>query len=704
MPGRQANQTQMVEADSACLEIATNEGLDANHAEMNKFRDPSSPGYVGVRTEIQTMIRSALNLGNSTSTNPTTGQPATPRVPGSSPVSLEAPNPLPVTGNETATVLFDFFSSRPNSVSFPAGSVVKVASKDQSVSALGGSQNGCLKNRQEYNMTNDSLNRLQLQPFESSSDAMSRNASGKMPTLTSLPFDVQRHIISYLHSVRDYAALSIQCRALHQLCDMETRRRYHKIQILPNTSSLDTAFGQLMEILRRPHLGHYVRQLEVCTREPQHLEYAKQEPQREINDEDKKLLEKAVQNAGFADSDSLIFNMLQQRMAYGDRPFSLMWNDPREDADKVFIPQALAAVLVSVSPYLESLAVTPMGVHYWQPEAPRILYPLDHLLRSVNDNPEKDVPYLQHLREVEIINAPQSSLDDGRFYMRMELYTPILTICKLPSIRSVTTDLVDEYDVGEDLEPGSSNITHIAIHHSSMSSSYLAPIICMCKELHDFSYSVGGRSTNDGGYPLFNPKTIIRALLFHKQTLGNLDLDVESYIHQFTSSCDYAYILLDFDRPDYLEGEPEIPGLRAQSGSLRDFQALKRLSIGIGFLFYFAGGTDRDYNSDQNSYCKLISSLPPNLEYLCIRGYKQGEFPDRDPHIEELMRAVREGGLQLEVTGIDKIIPHAENVEDPDGEPRLLWKSRWDSDYEEDEDDDEEEDEEEKIESDSEQK
>ncbi|KAL3453537.1 hypothetical protein BJX65DRAFT_264230 [Aspergillus insuetus] len=510
-----------------------------------------------------------------------------------------------------------------------------------------------------------------------------------MATLPSLPLDIQHHILSYLLSPRDIASLSTQCKTLHRLCDMSTRHKYHSVKIEPSTDSIDTAFTLLMDILRRPVLGRYIRHIEVRAAPPRRVRYTQLEPQREISEGDMRLLRGAVKNAGFGDLDleGQVVNMLLQRMDYGTT-----YSGDCKMADKVFAPQALGALLVSVSPFLETMAMTPMATHDYtfsgSAPAPKVTYPLDYLLRSVNSDPTKQFPYLQNLRDVYIINNPDGHWDDERFYISMDLFTPISTICNLPSIELVRTDIVEEDENGlRMLEFQSSDITKITMHHSSVSSSYLVSLICSCKTLKDLAYSVGGRATNDGGYPIFNPKTVIRALLYHKSTLETLDLDVESYIYHFGPGVDEADAIEEFDNHESVDDEgygrnpPE--GFRDNKGALRDFSRLKRLSIGVGFLLYFAWGIDvtaADLGIEEgvtrhvNTQVNLVTALPPNLEYLCIRGYKKGEVPARDAVIEELVEAVRAGRLQLEVVGVEEMIPNAENVDDPDGNPHLLWK------------------------------
>ncbi|KAJ0426195.1 hypothetical protein BJY00DRAFT_273164 [Aspergillus carlsbadensis] len=523
-----------------------------------------------------------------------------------------------------------------------------------------------------------------------------------MASLTSLPLDLQKHIISYLLSTRDVAALSTQCKSLHRLCDMEARHTYHRVKIEPKTGSIDIAFDLLMDIIRRPALGHYIRHIEVRTTPPRRVQYIESDPQRQLSEADMRILQNAARKAGFVEPDQerQLLNMLLQRMDYGTTYFGI--HSPRRMSDTVFIPQALGALLISVSPFLESMAMSPMREHpyLFRGSAPsEVRYPLDYLLRSVNSNPTKPFPYLQNLRDVYVINNPRLDWEDERFYISMDLFTPISTICTLPSIESVRSDVVEEDENGRPgLEPRSSDITNIALHHSSVSSSYLASLICSCKTLKSFSYSVGGRSTNDGGYPAFSPRTLIRALLYHKDTLETLDLDVDSYIYHFDPQIPIADARHALEKEELYDDDPNrnLPAdFRSHCGALTDFTKLKRLSIGVSLFFYLAWGVDVPTGLEhvRDDKMSLLSFLGGDLEYLCLRGYKKGESLDRDRVLVDNLGAMRvQLSPGLTVEGVEETIPNAENVDDPDGQPHLLWiPGRVESEGETDDDDEEEE-------------
>lgn len=82
-----------------------------------------------------------------------------------------------------------------------------------------------------------------------------------MPTLLDLPIEVLEVIISKVDSIMDIEALAVQCKRLHGLCNMTTRKSYHRI-LLHRECNLRKATKLLLSILRKPILGTYVRDLE----------------------------------------------------------------------------------------------------------------------------------------------------------------------------------------------------------------------------------------------------------------------------------------------------------------------------------------------------------------------------------------------------------------------------------------------------------
>lgn len=143
--------------------------------------------------------------------------------------------------------------------------------------------------------------------------------------LIGLPIEILHRVLSYLPSHRDVAAVALQCRALAEICEMRARKQFVNIKVSHRKKSIDPAFEQLMRILKRPILGHYVRYIECI---PKALEsgadYVMREYQRDLSEEEMRLLRAAVRNAGFEGSEDRVVNMLMQRepqrlLTQGDR-------------------------------------------------------------------------------------------------------------------------------------------------------------------------------------------------------------------------------------------------------------------------------------------------------------------------------------------------------------------------------------------------
>ena len=135
--------------------------------------------------------------------------------------------------------------------------------------------------------------------------------------IADLPSEIHHRILSYLICNRDVAALSIQCRALYLVCDMSTRKKFHRLRISTTKRSIDPAFELLLEILKKPTLGQYVRYIECY---PRALEastlFVLKDPQRKLSDDEVALLRAAVRRAGFTgDKEKLLLNMLMQKEA-----------------------------------------------------------------------------------------------------------------------------------------------------------------------------------------------------------------------------------------------------------------------------------------------------------------------------------------------------------------------------------------------------
>ncbi|KAJ5160818.1 uncharacterized protein N7482_007822 [Penicillium canariense] len=500
----------------------------------------------------------------------------------------------------------------------------------------------------------------------------------------SVPPEIHARIIFYLPSIRDLAALSQSCHALHSLCDMKTRERFHRIRVYTKDTSINETFGLLMEILKNRRLGYYVREIEQYWRPTGKISYVKREEQRDLKKDEMDLLRAAVQRAGFVGpQESAVINMLMQNTTQGAYRIKTYSHHNR-----TFIAQALAAILISVSPNLKALAMTqPFDSYYpfyldaekW-PRDWHVDYPLDRLLRRANADPA-NTPYLQNLRKVYMMVEEFGVMDDPRFYNHIEFFDCMTLFDHLPSIESIGTDALEENenDIPR-LVSGSSNISKIHLNHCSLHTPYLAYVIQSCKALREFQYTIGGRGVRDRSYPLFNIKTFIKSICPHKDTLEVLDIDAESHMyyldpyHQEEGLVDQE---IDERATDlYMDQEEEkLQFLRSfwgNSGSLKDFCALKRLSLGIGGLLYFAKGVGE--NDERREPVMLPDGLPENLEYLCVRGYGRSQCEMWDAQIDALMAFYKSGLSKIkEITGVEETIPNAQDVRRPDDEEVSLW-------------------------------
>lgn len=135
------------------------------------------------------------------------------------------------------------------------------------------------------------------------------------PLLDQLPSEIIVTIISYISSLRDVSALSRQCRLLHNLCEMGIRRRYRRIRIRRD-EDLDHAFARLLEILRTPRLGQYVRHLDVYRSSHYDIRNHYQENpfERVLAEDDLVRLRAAVERAGFEGRQGeQVLNILMQQ-------------------------------------------------------------------------------------------------------------------------------------------------------------------------------------------------------------------------------------------------------------------------------------------------------------------------------------------------------------------------------------------------------
>lgn len=383
--------------------------------------------------------------------------------------------------------------------------------------------------------------------------------------------------------------------------------------------------------------------------------------------------------------------------------------------------QAIAALLISVSPNLESMEYTPFA-HYVHkvfvemkkkrdPDYKLPFYPLATFFKNASHANPNEIPYLRNLTTVKLIHNKRGLMYFDDMYVEYNMLGNVKHVRGLPAIESVSVDIVaNDHNNGDpDIEPRSSNITKFRITHSNLCAESLVKLIRSSKQLKEFTYSVGGRSSLEGGHAAVYPCLLAKALLRHRGVLEVLDLDVEGEIYDvyehpwqrgeeeedWWNDDDDDNVVAD-GNDDAAPGESRssrdlsIGSLVHQPNDcLKAFNKMTRLSIGVRFLIYLARGIDQpamneEDDSEEDTFT-LINTLPPNLEYLCLRGYEKGENWKRDWLVSELVQAQKDGKLPRlkEIVGVDKCIPNSCTIQwHNDGE---IWKGeeveQW-TDYE----------------------
>ncbi|KAJ5735755.1 uncharacterized protein N7483_000880 [Penicillium malachiteum] len=366
-----------------------------------------------------------------------------------------------------------------------------------------------------------------------------------------------------------------------------------------------------MSILKKPFLGQYVRDLSYYGR-PRHSGIwnggKRGSHPRDLNQTDLSLLKKAIRRAGFSGSDEeTVLDMAIQKETGDDDGNRQYFNGMNTSPGGVYIAQALAVILIAMAPNLVKMGMT-QPYQTWEGAREENL-PLKAFMRQANRATE-NLPYLQNLREVYIIVDLSGECDDERYYTHIEFLDCFNLFDHLPSIISQDAPLVEQR---------TSNFTELCINHSSVSTPYMARAILACKALKNFQYSIGGRFEYEPNE--FNEKTFLKAILAHKTTLESLDLNTENSL--YNPRWETADEFEDADEEDY--NHEFLGSFWETHGSLKDFTALKNLSITIDVLFYLIRG-DHEL-LEQQAKIKLFEGLPDNLESLCIRGYSKGKLP-----------------------------------------------------------------------------
>ncbi|KLP01908.1 uncharacterized protein LW94_2577 [Fusarium fujikuroi] len=326
-------------------------------------------------------------------------------------------------------------------------------------------------------------------------------------------------------------------------------------------------------------------------------------------------------------------------------------------------------------------------------------------------------PPLQKLKNVRFFAGAQM---DERFYSTFNILEFMQLIHRLPALESVAMDGLSDYQADRTFfVPGTGNMKRLEITHCDISSGILDVMISIPKALEEFKLSIGGLMTLDGADNSSEPFYIARALSTHRQSLKVLDIDVDVGTGADALGWDFdrnyeeeegdgtsweIQDQLDQYGRDRLSLDKEIStGHKMDSGneylvtigSLHDFPHLTHLSIGIMPLLGEYDGwqppfriKEPPYRLEKPAPYRLVDMLPPSLEYLCLYGYAQGENPDVDEHIDELLARRNEKLPNLKVIkGIDervrdiKDILHDMAVEEVDEDERYVrgegFESGW---------------------------
>ncbi|KNG91497.1 hypothetical protein ANOM_000102 [Aspergillus nomiae NRRL 13137] len=476
---------------------------------------------------------------------------------------------------------------------------------------------------------------------------------------------------------------SFQFEARRGICQLQSNGNdnFHTVR-LRSPTELKRGLQILLSILREPSLAGEIRELKL-DRTPglsyRGDPYEIRPTQVLLPTEDLQRLQLAVKNAGLEGrgEDERVLNILLQDISKSRSSF---------DKYLYFQAQALAVMLVSLAPRLESLAFCPLGL-----QQPLETYMFENFLRRAIAE-KRDVPGLRNLRSVRFLSDIDNLGDDGTLYWDYEVHDCLNLIRELPTIESVRFDGIQpSLDVGMWPPPRSANYTDIMFYHCIMHSPEELDIILQsAKRLRKFVFTVGGRSERGYDISPVSPIDTLESLLTHRHTLEELDLDIQGHLTlpEMLGEDHDAFHSGSFDEDEELEKwvaqKKEILAVEspAPECSLRSFPNLKHLSIGTHVLYSYTRGFGAGRLKEPFS---LIDNLPPRLESLRLYGYGlPGEYPHRskrslDLDVEaQIAMLLKQKDTKLPslkvIEGIDTPIPHGHTVEDCTGDRHLLWQ------------------------------
>ncbi|EFW18126.1 conserved hypothetical protein [Coccidioides posadasii str. Silveira] len=190
--------------------------------------------------------------------------------------------------------------------------------------------------------------------------------------------------------------------------------------------------------------------------------------------------------------------------------------------------------------------------------------------------------------------------------------------------------------------------------------------------LNEFACSTGIKSPDElidrGNFTALEPLQLKQALFDHKDTLRLLDLDLDSNVMDITRG------VIRFGHKHELDECPQklgsgvpvyLPGIIA---SLKQLAALTHLHIGVQSLL---GHPKILTDFPAPAEFKLASILPPNLQFLSIRGYRSGSCAFHISKVSELIETKKSCLPSLkEVWGLEDLkygvkVPHGKQQPPP---------------------------------------
>ncbi|EER24668.1 F-box domain containing protein [Coccidioides posadasii C735 delta SOWgp] len=499
-----------------------------------------------------------------------------------------------------------------------------------------------------------------------------------MAFFSNLPSELILKIVAYLEALHDIISLALVRRYLHHVIDITERRYYHRI-CLQSDLCYVRAYWLLLRMLREPRLRLYVREIEVYIW-PTASGFAPIARLPETAPEDKNAYRELqpiipfLNDAGVTDETGLkmllswiqMYEFVAQISTYVilQRPLLTPFSRPcRQGPPGLSAPAALesfAIAFMTLSPNLEKLKLCRLSTKSF----------LRSVLKNASDNamrPLKNMNSLQNLREVHI----------GSKFLPETFETYLLNSLKLfqryPNVEKLVVSCMKAPQREQRvLAPRSSNFRKVYIKSSCMTSRLLANIIKHFKTLNEFACSTGIKSPDElidrGNFTALEPLQLKQALFDHKDTLRLLDLDLDSNVMDITRGVirfghkhelDECLQKLGSGVPVYL------PGIIA---SLKQLAALTHLHIGVQSLL---GHPKILTDFPAPAEFKLASILPPNLQFLSIRGYRSGSCAFHISKVSELIETKKSCLPSLkEVWGLEDLkygvkVPHGKQQPPP---------------------------------------